>query len=121
MINRKQVDEVVFHVKEQIRHFKDTPDPIEMPLNYANGGIYCKNMHWVTSCEEHLFQEVVKEFNKEDKAVKIEYDDALNEAGWTLLEEIQKYQQVDGHLFNNLKSFLKAAIEKYNEVKENNE
>lgn len=120
MINRKQVDEVVFHVKEQIRHFKDTPDPIEMPLNYANGGIYCKNMHWVTSCEEHLFQDVVKELNKEDKAVEIEYDDALNEAGWTLLEEIQKYQQVDGHLFNNLKFCLKAAIEKYNEVKENN-
>lgn len=51
---------------------------------------------------------------------EIDYDDALNEAGWTLLEEIQKYQQVDGHLFNNLKSCLKAAIEKYNEVKENN-
>lgn len=50
--------------------------------------------------------------------IEIEYDDALNEAGYTLLEEIQKYQEVDGHLFNNLKSCLKAAIEKYNEVKE---
>lgn len=50
---------------------------------------------------------------------EIEFDDALNEAGWTLLEEIQKYQEVDGYLFNNLKGCLKAAIETYLNAKDN--
>ncbi len=49
---------------------------------------------------------------------KVDFDDALNFAGWVLLEEIQKYQEVDGHLFNNLKGCLKAAIEAYLNSKE---
>jgi hypothetical protein len=48
----------------------------------------------------------------------IEYDDALNAAGWVLLEEIQKYQNVDPLLFNHLKQCLKLAIEKYIEAGE---
>jgi hypothetical protein len=44
---------------------------------------------------------------------KVEFDDALNEAGWVLLDEIMKYQEVDPHLFNNLKVCLKLAIEVY--------
>ena len=49
--------------------------------------------------------------------VKIAFDDALNDASWTLLDEIGKFQKVEGHLFNNLKSCLKAAIETYLTVK----
>lgn len=45
--------------------------------------------------------------------MNIKYDDALNNAAWTLLEGIQEYQEVEGHLFNNLKSVLKQAIEVY--------
>lgn len=46
------------------------------------------------------------------------YDDALNDAGWTLLEEIQKHQQVDGHLFNNLKECLRQSLITYFNYKE---
>lgn len=50
---------------------------------------------------------------KIETKVEIDYDDALNEAGWVLLDEIGKFQKVEGHLFNNMKGCLKAAIEKY--------
>lgn len=41
--------------------------------------------------------------------------EALNEAGWRLLEEIQNVtqEQVSPVLFNNLKGCLKVAIEVY--------
>lgn len=39
--------------------------------------------------------------------------DALNNAGWLLLDKIQEHQTVDAPLFNNLKSCLKEAIELY--------
>ena len=48
--------------------------------------------------------------------IKIEMgSDALNEAAWALLEEIQSVTQeaVSPKLFNNLKPCLKAAIEVY--------
>jgi len=47
--------------------------------------------------------------------------DALNDAGWELLNQINQYQAVDGPLFNNLKSCLKAAIEVYLNHEENRE
>lgn len=50
---------------------------------------------------------------KVNHKVTIDFDDALNDAGWTLLDKIGEYQHVDGPLFNNLKSCLKAAIETY--------
>lgn len=48
-----------------------------------------------------------------------DYDDALNSAGWTLLEEIQKHQEVDGPLFNNLKECLRQSLITYLNHKEN--
>lgn len=49
--------------------------------------------------------------------VEIEYDDALNQAGWELYEMISKFQHVEPRLFNNMKGCLKAAIETYLSVK----
>lgn len=49
---------------------------------------------------------------------KIEFDGALNEAGWALARELNKYGGVTGHMFNNLKSSLKVAIECYINEKE---
>ena len=49
--------------------------------------------------------------------INVTSDDALNDAAWTLLDEIGKFQKVEGHLFNNLKGCLKAAIETYLSVK----
>lgn len=46
-------------------------------------------------------------------AVEIEFDNALNEAGWDLLDKIGNFQHVEPHLFNNLKGCLKSAIETY--------
>lgn len=44
--------------------------------------------------------------------MKIEWTSSeLNDASWVLLEQIEKYQQVDPPLFNNLKGYLKEAIE----------
>lgn len=44
--------------------------------------------------------------------MKIEWTSSeLNDASWVLHEEIQKYQQIDADLFNNLKGCLKEAIE----------
>lgn len=49
--------------------------------------------------------------------VNVTFDDALNVAAWTLLDEVGKFQKVEAHLFNNLKGCLKAAIETYLTVK----
>lgn len=47
-------------------------------------------------------------------AIKIDWTSSeLNNASWKLLEEIQKFQQVDAPLWNNLKGCLKQAIEVY--------
>lgn len=51
------------------------------------------------------------------KQVNITFDSALNDASWTLLDEIGKFQKVEGHLFNNLKGCLKVAIETYLTIK----
>lgn len=50
--------------------------------------------------------------------IEIEWDDALNSAGWELYAEISKFQPVDAFLFNNLKGCLKIAIEEYLSKKE---
>lgn len=55
-------------------------------------------------------------FNLNAKAttkIEIEYDNPLNDAAWALHEQISQYSEINGHLFNNLKSCLKAAIEEY--------
>lgn len=39
---------------------------------------------------------------------------ALNDASWAILHEIRKFQNVDGHLFNNLKGCLAVGINTYN-------
>lgn len=44
---------------------------------------------------------------------KVEYDDALNEAGWVMIERLQSYGPLNGPQFNNMKSCLKDAIEAY--------
>lgn len=44
--------------------------------------------------------------------------EGLNEAGWVLLREIQKYQHIEPKLWNNLKGCLKVAIEKYIECQQ---
>jgi hypothetical protein len=47
-------------------------------------------------------------------AVTVEFDDALNKAGWELLERIYALDvEVPAILFNNLKGCLKSAIEVY--------
>lgn len=47
-------------------------------------------------------------------AVTVEFDDALNKAGWELLERIYSLNvEVPPILFNNLKGCLKSAIEVY--------
>jgi len=46
-------------------------------------------------------------------SVEIEYDDALNNACWVLVEELQKHGKVSGKQFNNIKGCLKLTIEKY--------
>lgn len=45
--------------------------------------------------------------------MKIEFDNALNEAGWELVSELRKFGDVNGHMFNNIKQCLKSAIEVY--------
>jgi hypothetical protein len=45
--------------------------------------------------------------------VEIEFDDALNDAAWNLLDGVRKYQEPNAYLFNNLKVCLKEAIEEY--------
>lgn len=47
----------------------------------------------------------------------VEYDDALNEAGWVLLNELQKHGEVSTGLFNNLKGCLRVSIEAYLKAK----
>lgn len=44
---------------------------------------------------------------------KVEFDNALNEAGWAMIHELQKFGGVGGRMFNNMKPCLKVAIEKY--------
>lgn len=43
----------------------------------------------------------------------IEYDNALNEAGWEMVTKLQELGPLTGEQFNNMKSCLKSAIEKY--------
>lgn len=50
--------------------------------------------------------------------MKIEFDNALNEAGWALVRELNKYGDISGNMFNNLKPSLKIAIERYMSEKE---
>lgn len=45
--------------------------------------------------------------------IEINYDNALNEAGWALIEEMRKFGEVNGNQFNHIKPSLKIAIEKY--------
>lgn len=45
--------------------------------------------------------------------IEVNYDNALNEAGWVLIEELRKFGDVNGHQFNHIKPSLKLAIEKY--------
>lgn len=45
--------------------------------------------------------------------MKVEFDNALNEAGLVLLHELRKYGDVNGRMFNNIKPSLKIAIESY--------
>lgn len=55
-------------------------------------------------------------FNTEHKSEmsdKVEYDDALNDAGWVMIEKLQTYGPLNGHQFNHIKSCLKDAIEAY--------
>jgi len=49
---------------------------------------------------------------------KVEYDDALNDAGWVMTSQLHKYGPVNGAQFNAMKSCLKEAIETYLERKE---
>lgn len=46
---------------------------------------------------------------------RVEYDDALNEAGWAFTEAYVQHfgEPVPGRLFNHTKPLLKVAIEKY--------
>ena len=43
----------------------------------------------------------------------VEYDNALNEAGWEMVTKLQELGPLTGEQFNNMKSCLKSAIEKY--------
>jgi hypothetical protein len=45
--------------------------------------------------------------------IEIEFDNALNEAGWALSNELSKYGDINGNMFNNMKGCLKIAIEAY--------
>jgi hypothetical protein len=45
------------------------------------------------------------------QAVDVGYDDALNDAGWAFIEAMPV--QLPGPIFNNVKTALKAAIEKW--------
>lgn len=58
---------------------------------------------------------------KTEVKVSINYDNALNDAGWILINAIGRYQEVSPALFNNMKGCLKEAIEAYLEatIKEN--
>ena len=45
--------------------------------------------------------------------IEIHFDNALNEAGWCLISKLQESGEVSGKQFNNIKSYLKLAIETY--------
>lgn len=56
----------------------------------------------------HILESLKQNLNK-----GVDYDDALNDAGWKLTEGLQKYGNLTGHQFNNVKGCLKEAIEVY--------
>jgi hypothetical protein len=43
----------------------------------------------------------------------VKYDDALNEAGWKMIELLAKRGPVSGRQFNDMKTCLKEVIEIY--------
>lgn len=47
----------------------------------------------------------------------IEFDEALNEAGWKVLEFLQSKGEVSAAVFNNLKTALKIGIDEYLDLK----
>ena len=50
--------------------------------------------------------------------MNVEFDNALNDAGLAMIDEMRKYGDFDWGVFNNIKPCLKVAIEKYLEEKE---
>jgi len=49
---------------------------------------------------------------------KVEFDNALNEAGWALVDELRKYGEVGGCIFNNIKPSIAVSIGVYLSEKE---
>lgn len=61
---------------------------------------------------------------------KVEYDSALNDAGWVMIHRLQELGPLNGAQFNYMKSALREAIQTYldasskpkiNQKEENNE
>jgi len=43
----------------------------------------------------------------------VKFDNALNEAGWVMINELQKHGEVNGSMFNAMKTCLSSAIGTY--------
>lgn len=44
---------------------------------------------------------------------KVEFDNALNEAGWVMISELQEHGELNGGMFNAMKACLSVAIDTY--------
>jgi len=63
----------------------------------------------LSDIQKYCCSKIKESNNKSD----IEFDCALNAAGWALHSEISKHGEVSGHIFNNLKGASKVAIDCY--------
>ena len=96
---------------EGTKFFTSPPDYEALVKSYE----LLNSLHSIKCAEnESLKAENVRLQSECDRLRIVEFDGALNDAGWTFLEALPSY---DNNTFNFVKTALKAAIEKWISVK----